>query len=94
MLCGFFLFKKTFNPKLSTFNLFGGSSSVGLSPISPIFTPCGFNFGTFFSNSKTFGLRSKVEFDFMHTFYTLSNAKNYIYIKSKIKVYIGMELNN
>jgi hypothetical protein len=56
MLCVFFLFKRTFNPKLDTLNLFGVSPSVGLKPISPIFTPCGFNFGTFFSNSKTFGL--------------------------------------
>ncbi len=56
MLCDFLLFKKTFNPKLGTLNFFGGSPSVGLSPISPIFTPCGFNLGTFTSNSKTFGL--------------------------------------
>ncbi len=80
MLCGFFRFKKTFNPKLGTLNLFGGSPSVRLNPISPIFTPCGFNFGTFFSNSKTFGLSSKN--DSMHTFYTLSNVKNCIYIQT------------
>jgi hypothetical protein len=66
---------------------------VGLSPISPIFTPCGFNFGTFFSNSKTFGLNLKIEFDSMHTFYTLSNTRNYIYTEFKIKVFVGMEFN-
>jgi len=91
MLCGFFFFKRTFNPNLGTLNLFGGSPNVGLSPISPSFTPCGFNLGTFFSNSKTFGLSSNIEFDSMHTFYTLSNARNYIYIEFKIKVYVGME---
>ncbi len=82
MLCGFFLFKRTFNPKLGILNLFGGSPSVGLSPISPIFTPCSFNFGTFFSNSKTFGLSSKIEFDSMHIHSTHFLVLEIVYIQS------------
>jgi hypothetical protein len=81
MLCGFFLFKRTFNPKLETLNLFGGSLSVGLSPTFS--TPCGFILA-FFSHSKTFGLSSKIEFHSMHSFCTLSNAINCIDTNFKI----------
>jgi len=47
MLCGFFLLKRTFNPKLEILNLFGGSLSVGLSPTFS--TPCGFILAFFFT---------------------------------------------
>jgi hypothetical protein len=39
-------------------------------------------------------LSSKIEFDSIHTFYTLSNGRNCIYTEFKIKAYVGMELNN
>jgi hypothetical protein len=38
-------------------------------------------------------LNLKIEFDSMHTFYTLSNTRNYIYTEFKIKVFVGMEFN-
>jgi hypothetical protein len=81
VLCGVFLFRRTFDPKLETLNLFGGSPSVGLSPTFS--TPCGLILAIF-SNLKTFGLSSKFEFDSMHSFYSLSNARNCIDIKCKV----------
>jgi hypothetical protein len=38
-------------------------------------------------------MSSKIEFDSMHTFYTLSSARNCIHTKFKLKVYVGMEFN-
>jgi hypothetical protein len=35
---------------------------VGLSPISPIFTPCGLNFGIFFQIQKPLGWVQKLNF--------------------------------